>query len=130
MLKGIGAEYLNECNCPKDTALVELWMVKVAANENSDIQDLYNDKNIAASDFHFNPVSLRVVQAMIKASTGLTTDNMFSPRLERLESTIEWALEEMFREYEGESKRLVKNHLKEFKAMMDTITELEHNDLD
>jgi hypothetical protein len=119
----VGADYLNECSCPLDTALVQLWMVKTTANEDPEIKELYENDEIAASDYHFNPVNLRLVRSMINSISGLTTDNMFSPRSERLEYTIEWALEELSREYKGESGKLITAHLKAFTAMMDDIVE-------
>jgi hypothetical protein len=57
-----------------------------------------DNPDIPPSDFALNPVSLCLIGAAIKAASGLTTEDLFASRRNRLETTILWAMDEMILE--------------------------------
>jgi hypothetical protein len=96
-LRGFGPGYLH-CECPVETGLIELWISKISA-QNPDIPKRGDDnddgKEFTKADFAFNPVTLRIVSSAIEEASGLTTQTMFAPKLERLKTTVRWAFEEL-----------------------------------
>ncbi|EMD33027.1 hypothetical protein CERSUDRAFT_99043 [Gelatoporia subvermispora B] len=54
-----------------------------------------DETGLSMADFAFTPATLRVVQAALKKSSGLSLETMFRPAHERLVTTIRWALEEL-----------------------------------
>jgi hypothetical protein len=94
-LKGEPGPLFLSCQCPIDTSLTELWMVKVTG-DNPHVPK-FDDEDLATApaDFSFNPVNLRIVQGAITASSGLTTQTMFQTKTNRLITTIQWALNEL-----------------------------------
>jgi hypothetical protein len=96
-LRGFGPGYLD-CKCPIETALVELWISKIST-QNPDVpkrgDESNNGKEFAKADFAFNPVTLRIVASAIEEASGLTTQTMFAPKLQRLKTTVRWAFKEL-----------------------------------
>jgi hypothetical protein len=73
--------------------MTEFWMYKVTADDPQ--VPARDDHSIPPSDFALNPVSLRLIGAAIKAASGLSTEDLFDSRRDRLETTILWAMNEM-----------------------------------
>ena len=123
-LHGDGPEFLNKCRCPIDTVATEFWMYKATANDPQ--VPLRNDPNIPASDFALNPVSLRLIGAAIRAAAGLETEDLFTLRRTRLETTARWALNEMVEEcVEDEQKVKVRRMVDRFEQVMDDVHQLD-----
>ena len=95
-MKGYGDGFLAGCQCPVDTALVELFTVKSTAGMKG-IEALDDDRK--KRDFFFNPVNLTLVRVVIAQVSGLDTETMFHPECYRLVTTAQWALEQLANTY-------------------------------
>jgi hypothetical protein len=117
-MKGIGLDYLSDCGCPVDTALIELFTVKSTAGmDGVAVPD--SDNEVARRDFSFNPVNLTLVRAVIKKVSGHNTNTLFAPEYTRLTGTVIWAMKEIESGYLG-PKRRDKLHqmIEEFKKLI------------
>jgi hypothetical protein len=88
----------------------------------------HDDANIPPSDFALNPVSLRLIGAAIKAASGLTTEDLFDSRRDRLETTVRWALDEMISEcIKEDQSNKVKVVQSRFERTMAAVRQLDNN---
>ena len=118
-----GDEYLNGCECPVNTAALELWLTKVNAKNPSILRRQDEDGKIKREDA-FNPTTLSFVEGGILAVSGHTAESLLQREQGRLVHTVEWALGRL-------SDRLMMDHpahqqaiellLTEFKAKMANI---------
>ena len=84
-----GSMYLSACGCLVDLALLELWMVKVTAN-NDDVPRRDNcDKK---GNMNLTQPLLQLVQASLKLTSGLTLGTMLQNENDHLQHTVQWAL--------------------------------------
>jgi hypothetical protein len=121
-LCGTGSGYMNKCQCPIETAALEFWMYKVTA-DHPDVPRRDNP-DIPISDFALNPVSLRLIGVAIEAASGLTIDELFVSRQERLIGTISWSLRQLVREFDnGAQKQKIEDMLKRFEKVMCIVQE-------
>jgi hypothetical protein len=100
-LKGSGPEYLGNCGCPVDTALIELFLVKATAGLGPPEPDA---DNIKTSEFYFNPVNLTMVRSAIELLSGHNSDTLFTPEFDRLQKTAVWALTKLRHDYISDKK--------------------------
>jgi hypothetical protein len=112
-LRGVGQYYLD-CKCPIETALLELWISKISANypDMPNRTDSGAGKKFKPGEFALNPVTLSIIGAAIHDASGLTTETMFAPKVQRIKTTIEWAIEELgsfdaFEEIPAEDKKVI-----------------------
>jgi hypothetical protein len=91
-----GPEFLD-CGCPVDTALLELWMTKVTAQNDS--VPRRTDKGMTPARMAFTPDNLRMVEGAIMAASGLTVSQLLQPEEKRLILTIGWAMEQLGKVY-------------------------------
>jgi hypothetical protein len=104
---------------------MEFWMFKVTADDpNVPKRD---DPEISSTDFALNPVSLRLIGAAIKAASGLTPENLFVSRRDRLEATVSWAMNQMVDEVSDEQGKKVKRLIKSFEKTMKEVEQLDEN---
>jgi len=92
-LKGEGNEYMKDCGCPTDTALIELFIVKATAGLGPPAPN--KAQGIKTSEFYFNPVNLTIVHSVIEILSGHTTRTLFAPESSRLHTTVTWALKKL-----------------------------------
>ena len=86
-----------------------------------------DDPAISSTDFALNPVSLRLIRAAIEAACGLTTEQLFLARRDRLEATISWAMNQMVDEVSDEQGRKIKRMIRSFEKTMDEVEQLEED---
>ena len=86
-----------------------------------------DDPAISSTDFALNPVSLRLIRATIEAACGLTTEQLFLARRDRLEATIRWAMNQMADEVSEEQGRKVKGMIKSFDKRMEDVALLDED---
>jgi hypothetical protein len=84
-----GPGYLSACGCPVDLALLELWMVKVTATDDNVPRREDCDKK---GDMSFTQPLLKLVQASLKLTSGLTPGTMLQNENDCLQHTVQWAL--------------------------------------
>lgn len=119
-----GPGYLSACGCPVDLALLELWMVKVTAtDENVPRRDNCDKKG----DMNFTQPLLRLVQASLKLTSGLTPGTMFQNENDRLQHTVQWAMGRLrdriaVHDPEG-SKKIAEFRSSFFEIMSNVITD-------
>ena len=86
-----GNGYLNGCECPVETAALELWLTKVNAC-NPDVPRRIGDGGKMKRENSFNPTTLRFIEGGILAASGHTARSLLQTEQGRLEHTAEWAL--------------------------------------
>jgi hypothetical protein len=118
-LKGSGPEYLGNCGCPVNTALIELFLVKATAGLGPPEPDA---NNIKTSEFYFNPVNLTMVRSAIKLLSGHNSDTLFTPEFNHLQKTAVWALMKLIHDYISDKKTQ-----KELKELVHSFLELMSN---
>ena len=87
--KGVG--YLNGCECPLDTAALELWLTKVNAS-NPDVPRRKGEDGKIKRENAFNPTTLKFIEGGFLAASGHTAQSLLQSKQGRLEHTVEWAL--------------------------------------
>jgi hypothetical protein len=91
-----GADFLD-CGCPIDTALLELWMTKVTAQDDSIPR--CTDEGMTPAQMAFTPDNLCMVEGAITAVSGLTVSQLLQPEEKWLILTIGWAMEQLGKVY-------------------------------
>ena len=81
-------------------------MVKATSHRN-DVPQV-SDKGISPKDLGFNPALLRLVGAVIEETSGLNTQNIFQPPVERYKVTVQYALKMLEEMYAGEEENVAR----------------------
>ncbi|KAJ6543640.1 hypothetical protein DFH09DRAFT_1322098 [Mycena vulgaris] len=81
--------YLTDCKCPVRGAALELWMIKMTA-DNDDIPQRAND--VTNHRLALNPDILKVIAGAIEVASGHQIETLLTPERDRLLHTIHWAL--------------------------------------
>jgi hypothetical protein len=109
-LKGDPGSLFLQCQCPLDTSLTELWIVKVIGDD-PNVPRPDDKLDTTAADFGFNPVNLWIVKAAIAKSLGLDPKTMFQPKANRLATTIKWGLAELEECFQDQGDKDVIRHV-------------------
>ena len=87
--KGVG--YLSGCECPVETAALELWLTKVnAKNPDAPIRQAEDGK--IKRENAFNLTTLRFIEGGISAVSGHTARSLLQTEQVRLIQTAVWAM--------------------------------------
>ncbi|KAF8310425.1 hypothetical protein F5887DRAFT_1091590, partial [Amanita rubescens] len=86
-----GGDYLSGCECPVETAALELWLTKInAKNPDTPLRQAGDGK--IKRENAFNPTTLRFIEGGIAAVSGHTVRSLLQTEKARLEHTAIWAL--------------------------------------
>jgi hypothetical protein len=92
-----GPDFLS-CGCSVDSAILELWMTKVTANDIN--VPKRTDEGMTPARMAFSPDNLQMVESAILAASGLTPAQLLQTEEKRLDFTIRWAMGRLGQLYE------------------------------
>ncbi|KAJ7611138.1 hypothetical protein DFH06DRAFT_1485368 [Mycena polygramma] len=118
--------YLEACKCPLRTAALEMWMIKVTA-EDEDIPQR-GDTDVKNSRLALNPDILKLIAGAIKVASGHDVDSLLQPEPKRLEHTIHWALEKLHSMAEDDSSIYAPSFLQLSDKLKDTMQHIADED--
>ncbi|KAJ7645105.1 hypothetical protein DFH06DRAFT_1301127 [Mycena polygramma] len=88
--------YLSQCKCPLRGAALELWMIKMTANDprvpqrGGEDADAVKNRRLA-----LNSDVLKLIAGAIQTASGHEIETLLQPAANRLEYTAHWALKEL-----------------------------------
>ena len=122
-----GSGHLSACGCLVDLALLEVWMVKVTANDDNVPRRDNCDKKGEKGDMSSTQPLLKLVQTSLKLTSGLTPSTMLQNENDCLQHTVQWALGRLHdritvHDPEG-SKKIADFHTIFFNIMSNVVTD-------